>query len=164
MLKTDFQESSIQNCQIYSDFLYRNKRGKKMEGYSHKLTKPVFEPSGRKVKIDELVNIDKYIRIISKVNILKAENKITDEEYKVLILGATRFLEFSYSNIAEYYCNASEHMQKMMEEELLILLDIDNRFTDSVINAKKFINEVKEKWKNENGDNIENLEKVGELF
>lgn len=135
-----------------------------MEGYSHKLIRPEFEPSGRKIKIDELVNIDKYIKLISKVNILKNENKISNEEYKFLILGATRFLEFSYSNIAEYYCNASEDMQKMMEEELLILLDINNKFSNSVINAKKFINEVKEKWKNNNGDDTENSIEYEELF
>ena len=132
--------------------------------YSTKLIIPQFEPSGRVVKIDELVNIDKYVKLVAKITILKAERKISEDEYKFLILGATRFLEFSYSNIAEYYCNASEEMQKMMEEELLILLDINNKFTESVINAKGFINEVKDKWLSENSEKPEELENLEDIF
>ena len=130
-----------------------------MEKYTHNALIPQFEPSGRKVSLEELVNIDRYTALINKLNISLSENRITHDEYKFLVLGATRFLEFSYSNIAEYYCNASSEMQKLMEEELLVLLDINNRLTESVTHTKKFIDDFKEKWINEN-----NSEEMKELF
>ena len=116
---------------------------------------PHFEPSGKDVKIDDLVNIDKYVNLVMKIDKLKIENQITEEEYKFLILAATRFLEFSYSNIAEYYCKASKEMQKIMEEELLVLIDIDNRFADSVIFAKDKVQEFIKRAMNESEINNE---------
>jgi hypothetical protein len=54
------------------------------------------------------------------------QSKVTEEEKKFLMFGATRHIMFDFSKIAQYYVNASPEMQKLMEEQALVIIDYDN--------------------------------------
>lgn len=120
--------------------------------YSFKIEIPEFNPSGKDVKIDELINIDKYVEIVNEIEIKKEKKLINEEQYKFLVLGATRFLQFNYANIDEYYCKADKDMQEMIEKEMLVLIDVNNKFAESYLNLKKYFQPFIEKIKNENKD------------
>lgn len=131
--------------------------------YSFKIEIPQFNPTGKDIKIDELVNIDKYRELVNDIELLKEHNQIDENQYKFLLLGATRFLQFNYSNIAEYYCKQDKPMQEMMEKEMLILIDINNRFAESFLNLKKYFQPFMEKIRNEN-ENVNDNETLNEMF
>jgi len=106
---------------------FSDKEIKKMLGeiesrYTRKIQTPIYEPVGRDVILDDLVNSDKYEELIKEIEVLKVSN----EEKKFLKFAATRFLEFNFSNIAEYYAGkANKEMQEIMEKLALVIIDFD---------------------------------------
>lgn len=88
--------------------------------YSQETHIPQYEPTGEFVSIDDLVNEDKTNELIEEIK----NSNVSDEEKEFLIKGAQRHLVFDYSNIAEYYANASAEMQILMEKSALVIIDI----------------------------------------
>lgn len=132
--------------------------------YSFKIEIPHFNPKNADVKIDELVNIDKYKELMNDIELMKEKNLIDENQYKFLILGATRFLQFNYANIAEYYCKADRNMQEMMEKEMLVLIDVNNKFAESFLNLKKYFQPFMEKIRNDNENIDDNETTLNEMF
>lgn len=110
--------------------------------YSAKIEPPIYEITGDKPELADLLNSKKAKKLISKIN----EAKIKDNEIKsFLIVAAQRHNIFSYSNIAEYYAHSCKEVQELMEESALIIIDykkaIENGFTRL---AKRFAKIVEE--------------------
>lgn len=92
--------------------------------YTSKITTPVYEPNNEKPHIIELIDKNKYERLVHEIH---AAN-ISDEEKKFLKFAATRHLVFNYQKIADYYANSSKEMQKFMERSALVIIDFNKAF------------------------------------
>lgn len=90
--------------------------------YSQKVNIPQYEIEGDAPSINELVDDLKTKELIEEIK----QSNVTEEEKQFLINGAMRHLVFNYKLIAEYYANASEEMQGLMEKSALVIIDLQN--------------------------------------
>lgn len=81
-----------------------------------------YEPTGKKVELKDLVDTSKVFELLNNID----ASSVSDDEKDFLIKAAQRHLIFNYANIAEYYCNASKEMQKLMEESALVIIDVND--------------------------------------
>lgn len=95
-------------------------------GYTQKTDTPIYEPTGEKVSIDEMINCDKYKELIEKIN----EAKLPDEVKDFLLKASTRHIQFNYKKIAEYYSNAPKEIQELFEDNALVIIDFDKAIED----------------------------------
>ena len=63
-----------------------------------------------------------------------------------------RFLEFNYSNIAEYYAHADKELQEMMEDLALVIIDFNKAIADGYV---EFSDKMREIVERDYGDIIE---------
>ena len=90
--------------------------------YTTKTNIPQYEITGEKPDILELVDDEKANALIEEIK----KSKVTKKEKDFLIQAAQRHLAFNYKKIAEYYANASEEMQELMEKSALVIIDFEN--------------------------------------
>lgn len=95
--------------------------------YSKKINIPQYEITGEKPDILELVDDEKTNELIEEIK----KSNVTKKEKDFLIKSAQRHLAFNYSKVAEYYANASEEMQELMEKSALVIID----FKDAIANG-----------------------------
>lgn len=89
--------------------------------YVEKTDTPLYEPTGEKVEIEEMVNTAKYDELMEKLNKAEIPNKIK----QFLMKASTRHLQFNYKKIAEYYSNAPKEIQELFEDNALVIIDFD---------------------------------------
>ena len=110
--------------------------------YTKKIISPIYEPSGKKVTLSELVDKEKVNQLLDEIN----KSSISQEIKDFLIISAYRHYKFTYSKIADYYVSASDEVKKLMEKSALVIIDynkaIENGFAE-------LINEITELEKNE---------------
>lgn len=120
-----------------------------VDKYSMKSNIPQYNPTGKKVQLADCVNIDKSKKLIDKIN----NSKVTDAEKDFLVKAAYRHNVFNYTNIAEYYCNASKEMQELMEDSALVIIDINDAI------AKGYV-KIDKRFKELTSDDLEDYEEV----
>ena len=91
--------------------------------YTKKVNSPIYTPCvGGVVNIHACVNEQKYLRLLHRIS----NSTITEDEKNFLKLAASRFIEFNYESIADYYSVASNEMQELMERLALVIIDFDH--------------------------------------
>ena len=55
-----------------------------------------------------------------------------------------RHYVFNYAVIAEYYANASEEMQRLMEKSALVIIDVDDAIANGYAKISKAMREMRE--------------------
>lgn len=90
--------------------------------YTGKVNIPQYEPTGEDPPIDQLVDKTKTAELLAEID----ESSLPDDEKDFLRLAAQRHLAFNYKKVAEYYANASEEMQELMEKSALVIIDYDD--------------------------------------
>ena len=90
--------------------------------YSMKTEIPHYIPQGLNVTLENLVDKTKTNELLKKIK----DSNVSDEEKAFLKLATYRHLRFDYKNIAEYYANASEEMQELMEDSALVIIDVND--------------------------------------
>lgn len=90
---------------------------------------PQYEPTGEVVFIEELCDDAKARELIQEIN----ESELSDVEKGFLIMAAARHYRFNYKKIAEYYVEASEEMQRLMEKSALVLIDYDDAIKNGYV-------------------------------
>lgn len=113
-----------------------------MLNYSKSRLIPTFEPKGKNVDLKKCVDKDKVQQLINEINAYLKQGLIDDEQADFLKMTATRFFVFNYSDIAEYYCKASEPMKKLMEKQSLVLLDLNKALENSILKLNKVTNDI----------------------
>lgn len=115
--------------------------------YSRAIKVPQYEPSDKKPKLGEMYNIEKYSKLVAKIN----KSSVSDEEKKFLKFAASRHIVFTYSKIADYYAHSNKEMQELMEESALVILDMDDAIANGYValseKMKQLIEEEKERDK-----------------
>jgi len=89
------------------------------EVYNTKINSPIYKPTGEKPEINELYNLNSYNKLIENIN-NKEYNSIFKEFLKY---AATRFIEFNYKNIAEYYSHAEKKEKQIIEDLAMVIVD-----------------------------------------
>ena len=69
--------------------------------YTKKVQIPQYVPNRICPKIDELINTQKYGKLIAHIN----NSNLPEEEKKFLRLAASRHIVFNYAKIADYYAH-----------------------------------------------------------
>ena len=90
---------------------------------------PQYEPTGEVVFIEELCDDAKAKELIREIN----ESDLSDVEKGFLQMAAARHYRFNYKKIAEYYVEASEEMQRLMEKSALVLIDYDDAIKNGYV-------------------------------
>ena len=90
--------------------------------YTKKTEIPQYEVTGEVPKLNECAEKEKYDELIKAIN----ESNVSDEEKAFLLMASARHIAFDYAKIAEYYAAASEDMQKLMEDNALVIIDYDD--------------------------------------
>lgn len=107
-----------------------DKDGDLNKKYSHKIKTPIYTPRNRTtISIYECYDPQKYYRLVRRIE----SSNVSQEEKDFLKLAASRFIVFSYEDIAEYYANASKDMQELMEKLALVIIDFDKAIENGFI-------------------------------
>lgn len=104
-----------------SELLQDEEDGQDEEKYTHKVQSPIYEITGEKPDISELVDLSKASELTSKIS--KAD--ITEEERFFLLMAAQRHMVFRYDRIAEFYAHSRPELQRLMEDLALVIIDFD---------------------------------------
>lgn len=103
--------------------------------YTKETKVPQYEPTGETVDIEELLNDDKAFELVREIN----DSNVTKEEKEFLKIAASRHVVFDYRKIAEYYANATQEMQALMEQSALVIVDIDDAIANGYAKLAKRI-------------------------
>lgn len=87
--------------------------------YTTKIKAPIYEPTGKKPHILELVDTTKTKQLIREIE----QSNLPQDEKEFLIEAARRHSVFHYEKIAEYYAHSSREVQELMEKSALVIID-----------------------------------------
>ena len=105
-----------------------------------KTATPIYEPKKVQPSLFACYDQQKYQRLLRLID----RSTVNDEEKEFLRLAATRFVEFNYETIADYYVGASKEMQGLMEKLALVIIDFDRAIEDGFITLNKKMRELYE--------------------
>ena len=105
-----------------------------------KTATPIYEPKKVQPSLFACYDQQKYQRLLRLID----RSTVNDEEKEFLRLAATRFVEFNYETIADYYVGASKEMQVLMEKLALVIIDFDRAIEDGCITLNKKMRELYE--------------------
>lgn len=112
---------------------------KRQEFYTEKTNIPQYEPTGEAVALSDCLEKQKYDELLIEIN----KSSVTEEEKTFLICAATRHYRFSYKKIAEYYAQASEEMQDLMEQSALVIIDYENAIRNGYLKLRNRLEEIR---------------------
>lgn len=101
--------------------------------YTRKIESPIYEPKGEKPDISELVDTKKRDELVERI---KAE-KLPKEMRDFLLMAAERHLIFNYEKIAEYYAQSPARIQRLFEDNALIIIDFADAIGGGMLNFAK---------------------------
>lgn len=116
----------------------RDKQTKNKSLYSTDTLVPQYTPNSVKPKLKELVDIQKYQKLVYHIN----KSDVSEEEKDFLKIAATRHFVFNYAKIADYYVSTTPEMQRLMEESALVMLDIDDAIAQGYVQLSKNIKKI----------------------
>ena len=106
--------------------------------YSQEKHVPQYEPTGDFVDIMDLIDDEKTNELIREIK----DSNVSDDEKNFLIKAAYRHLVFNYTKIADYYSNASEEMQILMEKSALVIIDMDDAIANGYVKLTKVVEDL----------------------
>lgn len=108
--------------------------------YTKKIMVPHYEPGIECPSLSELADIRKYQELLGKIE----RSSLPDDEKAFLKLASCRHIAFQYSKIADYYAHASKEMQRLMEENALVIIDIDDAIANGFVKYTERVREIVE--------------------
>lgn len=116
--------------------------------YTTKIPRIQYKPTGQKPDISELYDATKYYALLKEIDSIEG---LTEEEKHFLKLSATRFIEYRFDKIAEYYAHSSPQLQRIMEKLALVIIDFNDAIENGLIEITRKINEFIEGLKSDEG-------------
>lgn len=92
------------------------------ETYTMDTNIPQYEPTGDVPNVRDIVDTEKADDLMAEI---KASG-VSKDEKAFLMLAACRHYVFDYRGAAEYYAQAGEEMQRLMERSALVLIDVED--------------------------------------
>ena len=97
--------------------------------YTAEINIPQYEVAGESVTLGQLVDTSWADELIEEIE----ASQVSEAEKSFLIEAAKRHNRFNYRNIAEYYAEASEEMQRLMERSALVIIDFDDAIKNGYV-------------------------------
>ena len=116
--------------------------GEKESKYTAKIDIPHYHITGKNPRIEELYDDEKTRNLQKKIR--RANIKDKELEY-FLNLCCYRFLEFNYTNIAEYYAHTDKKTQELMEELVLVIIDFNDAVKQGFVEYSEMMRNIIEK-------------------
>lgn len=106
--------------------------------YTRKVESPVYEITGEKPSVEELVESDYANRLIAEI---EAEPDLPADVRVFLLRAAERHRRFNFERIAEFYAHADARVQRLMENSALVIIDFDRAIELGFV---KMVDEISE--------------------
>lgn len=97
--------------------------------YTADINIPQYEPTREVVPLESCLDDDKTIALLIEID----DSNVSEKEKEFLRKAAQRHNQFNYKRIAEYYANASEEMQDLMERSALVIIDYDDAIKNGYV-------------------------------
>ena len=111
------------------------------EKYTNAVNVPQYEPSGEKPEITDLVKLDKVDELIADIE----ASDLPESEKKFLKIAAYRHAVIDFDKVADYYAEASEEMQQLMEDSALVIIDLQNAIADGYAELQDVLDDLMER-------------------
>jgi hypothetical protein len=115
------------------------------EAYSVKVEAPIYEVTGERPSEAELFDETKTKQLIEEIETTVADASVR----QFLVAAAHRHTEFRYDAIAEYYAHAPAHVQKLMEDSALVIIDFNRAIELGFVELTE---EISKAYKNEHAN------------
>jgi hypothetical protein len=90
--------------------------------YSRKIEAPTYEPNGVKPKIADLFDDSRTRELCAEID---AADFLADDERAFLKIAAQRHTVLTFSKIADFYAHSSADVQRLMENNALVIIDFE---------------------------------------
>jgi len=138
-LDSDLSESLRlvdQELELFVDGLSEGEEGEEDETYTAKIEAPIYEITGEKPELSQLVDTSKTDDLVKEI----IETNIEDKELEAfLIHSAHRHKVFNYDKIAEFYAHSSLEVQNLMEKSALVIIDFEKAIENGYVQLSKNI-------------------------
>lgn len=112
--------------------------------YSKETNIPQYDIQGETPDISELIAEEKTNELLEEIE----NSDLSFAEKDFLRKAAQRHLVFNYRKIAEFYANASEEMQELMEKSALVIIDYNDAIANGYTTLSDKIQKMLEADKN----------------
>ena len=112
--------------------------------YTKKIDAPEYTPSDNPPTLDMLNDKTKRNELVNNIE----KSNVSEQEKDFLLEAANRHIIFNYSKIADYYANANEEMQELMESSALVIIDFNKAIEGGYV---KLSNEITDQYIEEYG-------------
>lgn len=89
--------------------------------YTQEVKSPVYEPKGENPPLTALADYAKRDELLAAIE--EAASDLPEGVESFLRSAAERHTRFDFGNIAEFYAHAEPHIQRLMEESALVIID-----------------------------------------
>ncbi|MBO5921769.1 MAG: ParB N-terminal domain-containing protein [Bacteroidaceae bacterium] len=107
--------------------------------YSQETNVPQYDVQGENPDISELVDETKTNELLEEIE----NSDLSYDEKTFLRKAAQRHLVFNYRKVAEFYANASEDMQALMEKSALVIIDYNDAILNGFTNLSNKIDKLR---------------------
>ena len=90
--------------------------------YTRKIVPPIYEIKGERPDVSELYDLSKTNELNARIK----QSDIPEDVKNFLLFASTRHIVFNYEKIAEFYAHASAEIQKLFENNALIIIDFED--------------------------------------
>lgn len=97
--------------------------------YTTDINIPQYEPTGENVALGACLDDSRTESLLMEIE----NSNLPAEEKEFLRKAAQRHNVFNYKNIANYYANASEEMQELMERSALVIIDYEDAIRNGYV-------------------------------
>lgn len=97
--------------------------------YTKKINVPQYEVTGEKPTFSQMYDTEKQKELIEEIE----KSGVTQDEKEFLKAAAHRHCVFNYRNIAEYYAQATQEMQNLMEKSALVIIDYESAIANGYV-------------------------------
>lgn len=100
---------------------------------------PQYEITGERPEWVDIYDISKQTELIEEIK----QSCVSEEEKRFLVQAAHRHCRINYKNVAEYYAHASPEMQRLMEKQALVIIDLDDAIANGYVKLSKIIERIR---------------------
>ena len=115
------------------------------EKYTTTVKLPQYVPSDNLLTVSELIDTGKCDDLIRDIE----ESGLTHEEKEFLKICAYRHAVINFRSCADYYASASAEMQKLMEQNALVFIDVDDAIANGFAKLSSTLESIMEQETNE---------------
>lgn len=103
--------------------------------YTSEINIPQYDVVGDGVTLGQCLDRSWSDELIEEIK----QSQVSEKEKEFLIEAAKRHNRFNYRNIAEYYAQTSEEMQKLMEKSALVIIDVDDAIRNGYARLNDYV-------------------------